>query len=246
MVMFLILNVPGNHIHLWWIYWKNAITFLPIEVGIAFSFCLDPFGRSLLYLLNQTYLRHFFGKQAKNVNMIFMATNLNGVAFKTFAYSAEIIKQIWFYGFINGRLAMFGAEYDVGIDFWKGLWHGCGLSGLRSFGAVYGGFFCLHRTPSHAIADASSRRFGSSIHMICVSYGSTLYEPVFENSLQKNVWNTEILPLRQSFIDHGRLRRQCGDSSEAKSRSLYFRKKGWRFLVCLWMIVWISLITDSY
>ncbi len=117
MVMFLIMDVPGSHIHLRGIYRKNAITFLPIEVGIAFSFCLDPFGRSLLYLLDQSYLSHFFGKQAKNVNMIFMASNLNRVAFKSFVYSTEIIKQAFFYGFINKRFAMFGAEYDMGIDF---------------------------------------------------------------------------------------------------------------------------------
>jgi hypothetical protein len=51
MVMFLILDVPGNHIHLRWIYRKNAITILPIEIGIVFSFCFDPFGRALLNLL---------------------------------------------------------------------------------------------------------------------------------------------------------------------------------------------------
>lgn len=38
----------------------------------------------------------------------------------------------WFY---QWGFSMFGAENDVGVNFWQGLWHGCGIFGLRSFGA---------------------------------------------------------------------------------------------------------------
>jgi hypothetical protein len=72
------------------------------------------------------------------MNMISMASNLHGIAFKAFAYTTEIIKQIRFNGFVNEGFAMFRAEYDMGIDFREGLWHGCDLPGLRSFGAVGG------------------------------------------------------------------------------------------------------------
>jgi hypothetical protein len=51
----------------------------------------------------------------------------------------QIIKQVCFNGLVNDRFAMFRAEYDVGIDFREGLWHGCVLPGLRAFPDMYVG-----------------------------------------------------------------------------------------------------------
>jgi hypothetical protein len=70
--------------------------------------------------------------------MILMASNLNRIAFQTFAYSAQVIEEVRFDGFIDQVFAMFGAEDDVGINFGQGLWHGCDMLGLRSFPLVGG------------------------------------------------------------------------------------------------------------
>jgi len=44
--------------------------------------------------------------------------------------------------------------------------------------------FGLHRTPSYAIADASSRRLVYQSSWLCFIW-LFMYEPIFENSLQK-------------------------------------------------------------
>jgi hypothetical protein len=67
MMVFLILDIPGDYFRLRWFDRKYSITpeaSGPIKSGIAFSFCFDPFGRLLLNLLKQCDLSHFFGKQA--------------------------------------------------------------------------------------------------------------------------------------------------------------------------------------